>query len=150
MPFSSYSIRWQPGEPAPRPAPGLRLSVAALLVGMIFLIPTRGQAEMLTGTILSIDSNGRQVTLRLDNEPVPRTLLVMVTGPLPACARPGNIIRVWGTFAPGAKYFSATGIRGPGHGARNDPTGVRFRLERSMGRGYRHPGRTLCPRGRIR
>ncbi|HEB50467.1 MAG TPA: hypothetical protein ENI89_07650 [Desulfobulbus sp.] len=121
----------------PKASPVLRRIAAGLLAAAMLLLPAFGMAEMITGTVLAVSDNGRQVTLRLTDTSAPRTLLVVATGTLPPCARPGNIIRVWGTFVPGGKRFTATDIRGPGHGHRPDPTGVRYRLERSLDRGYR-------------
>ncbi len=151
MPFSRYSTRSRPGDhPFRLPVPS---TLAGWVVaGALMLLPAISHAGMVTGTVLSVEPERQQLTLRLTGGKEEQVIRVQVAGPLPACARPGGTIRVWGSFGPGGRTFSATDVRGPGHGFRNDPTGVRFRLERSLDR---NPGRPARPahrgrRGRMR
>ncbi len=113
------------------------------LISAILLRPAGCLAELVIGTVVRVDRAGEILTLRPMDGGNTTSLRVRIRSPLPVCVRPGNIIRVWGAFGPDGQLFTATDIRGAGRGAGNDPTGVRFRLQRSIGRRQHPAGRPM-------
>jgi hypothetical protein len=89
-------------------------------------------AEMIAGTVLSLDREEHQVMLEVATEDGGTSeVLIQTDGPLPACAEPGETMRAWGSYEDDTEQtFIANELRGPGRRFQNDPTGVRSRLHK--------------------
>lgn len=99
--------------------------------GFLFT-PIPGSAEILLGTVVSVDREQQQIVLQVEAEnDRQREITVQATGALPACTVAGTTMRVWGAFESEKKiFFTATDFRGPGGWSGHDPTGVHSRLHR--------------------
>ncbi len=118
------------------------LLVAGLVAGVILITPVPGRAEMLIGTVVHVDRAHHSFTLKPESGDG-ETVTVQADTTLPGCVTPGETIRIWGTFTGNGTRFEASDVRGMRGRFRNDPTGVRSRLERGLGRGFGRGG----PRG---
>ncbi len=109
-----------------------------------------GAADMLLGTVASVDRETGEIVLQLDELPdktaypaQSKTITVKISPDhIPECVAIGKTVRVWGEYINGGgPVFQAEHIRGGGfgRGMNADPTGVRSRLGR--GRGGHNGGR---------
>ena len=90
------------------------------------------RAEMISGTVLSLDREERQVVLEVNTEDGGTSeVLIQTEAPLPPCADLGKTMRAWGSYEDDTEQtFVAHDLRGPGRRFKNDPTGVRSRLHK--------------------
>jgi len=99
-----------------------------LLILFLFLIsaPVPAGAEMMAGTVLTVDREQGTFVLRTDT----RQEVEVHTdiSPLPGRMMSGKRVRIWGVYDPDSQSFTATDIRGPGKNRQHDPTGVRARI----------------------
>lgn len=136
-----------------------------LIIGWLFFLPGVAVAEMLIGTVQTVDEENRLLILQLyrsdrksdGNDAAGEPVVVRLVDDFserrgigrvfPGCVAPGNRIRVWGSFTEQEgegmlrKTFLTTDIRGTGHCCLGDPTGVRSRIGRGCGQGRRGYGR---------
>lgn len=115
------------------------LLMASLVAGVVLITPVPGRAEMLMGTVVHVDRTHQSFTLKPESGGG-ETITVQADTALPGCVTPGEMIRVWGTFTGKGARFEASDVRGMRGRFRNDPTGVRSRLERGLGRGFGRGG----------
>ncbi|WP_457574040.1 hypothetical protein [Desulfolithobacter sp.] len=115
------------------------LLVASLVAGVVLITPVPGRAEMLKGTVVHVDRTRHSFTLKPEAGSG-ETITVQADTALPGCVTPGETIRAWGTFTGKGTRFEASDIRGTRGRFSNDPTGVRSRLERGLGRGFGRGG----------
>lgn len=109
----------------------------------MFLFSDPVQAEMVKGTIVSLQQKENMVTMHLKRDDIyAQSLTVQAAVPLPLCAQKGNVVRIWGTFSANQKLFIASDVRGPGPRYTTDTTGARSRLHhfistrKSVGRNH--------------
>lgn len=93
---------------------------------ILILAPAIAGAEMVSGTVLSVDREQGVIILRTDSQQALRVHTDI--SPLPRRMIAGKRIRIWGAYEPGINRFTATDIRGPGKSPHHDPTGVRARI----------------------
>ncbi|WP_456386434.1 hypothetical protein [Desulfolithobacter sp.] len=115
------------------------LFVASLTAGVILIPPLPCLAEMLIGTVVHVDRDHHAFTLKPESSDG-ETVTVRADSALPGCVTPGETIRIWGAFTADGTRFEASDIRGMRGRFRNDPTGVRSRLERGLGWGFGRGG----------
>lgn len=122
--------------------PGDKSVIILLLAGLLLSSPAT--AEMLVGTVLSIEKQEFTVRIRPgvtttkaydELRVVPVLKSTREHSPkssLPPCVRVGKTVRLYGQFNDRMDVFLAKEIRGMGGGRkhRHDPTGVRGRLGR--------------------
>jgi len=93
---------------------------------ILILAHTSAEAEMVTGTVLSVDREQSVFILSLARE---QNIAVYTDiFPLPGRVATGRTVRIWGTYDSDSNNFIATDIRGPGRNLRHDPTGARARI----------------------
>ncbi len=98
------------------------------LLLLLILFPAVAEAEMVAGTVLSVNRAQGTIVFRTDTQ---QELLIQTDiSPLPGRVTAGKRIRIWGSYKPGSNYFTATDIRGPGKNIHRDPTGVRARISK--------------------
>jgi hypothetical protein len=97
-----------------------------LLLLFIISITASAHAEMITGTVVTVEREKGIFYLRTDRqqEIQVRTRLFQ----LPKRLIPGRQVRVWGDFSRDNTVFAATDIRGAGKNRHHDQTGVRARI----------------------
>ena len=96
---------------------------------ILILTPAFAGAEMMAGTVLSVDREQGVFVLRTDSQQDLRVHTDI--SPLPRRMVKGKRIRIWGAYEPGSNRFTATDIRGPGKNLHHDQTGVRARITKS-------------------
>jgi len=97
-----------------------------LLLLVIISAPVPAGAEMMAGTVVSVDREQGTFVLRTEGQQE----VQVHTGisQLPWRMIAGKKIRIWGKYGPDDKNFTATDIRGSGNKRHHDPTGVRARI----------------------
>ena len=103
-----------------------RFNNSFFLLLLALLGPAVCRAEMISGTVFSMDR--QQNTFVLITENKEKILVNREAAGLPFHMRVGKRIRVWGTYSVDTTQFLATDIRGPGRHHGQDPTGARARL----------------------
>ncbi len=95
-----------------------------LLILFIISAAAPAAAEMITGTVVSVDREQKVFLLRTDT----RQEIEVQANRLPKRLISGRQIRVWGDYTVAHKKFTATDIRGAGKNRHHDQTGVRARI----------------------
>jgi hypothetical protein len=123
-----------------------------LIIMMHFLSAPAAASDAILGTIVSIDRENGQITVRLNESSdeisgqgdiiVPEIVTVSIApDQLNENMKEGKLVRLWGNFESGTpNLFKATHIRSGNSRGGNDPTGVRTRLGRKEGMGGRQHG----------
>jgi hypothetical protein len=98
--------------------------------------------EVFFGTVKSVEAETGEVVLELDDQfdehtGNPKEITMQISGSMPEYMSPGRTVRIWGEYIGGnTNAFKVVHIRGAGgRGGMSDPTGVRSRLWKGMGKG---------------
>ena len=93
---------------------------------LCILTPSLACAEMVAGTVLSVDRDRSVFVLGITEQH--NIEVHTAIHPLPGRVASGKKVRIWGTYNTENNSFTATDIRGPGRYLRHDPTGARARI----------------------
>ncbi|OQX20361.1 MAG: hypothetical protein BWK80_35815 [Desulfobacteraceae bacterium IS3] len=117
-----------------------------LIIFFNIAVKPAGAADVLLGTVASVDRESGEIVLKLEELPDKTTspaeaqkITVKISPDrMPEYIVIGKTLRVWGEYINGGSLiFQAENIRGCcfGRGMNADPTGVRSRLGRGRGMG---------------
>jgi len=115
-----------------KPLAGRSLFLLLLLAATVIICPADSRAEMISGTVLSLDREEHQVVLEVQRDDGETgEVMIQTDSPLPPCAEPGATMRAWGSYDNDTgQTFVAHDLRGAGRRFGRDPTGVRSRLHK--------------------
>ncbi|MDY7032401.1 MAG: hypothetical protein SVY10_10920 [Thermodesulfobacteriota bacterium] len=126
----------------------MRTLVSILILFLWILIPGAEAMDTLLGRVTSIDHEGGEMIVNIDDTSVPHeessrkdstdarkgTKVLFTPGTLPTHVKEGGMVRLWGEYmGDGSGNFRAQHVYHAYDNVGNDPTGVRSRLRKRRG-----------------